>query len=332
MVAKTPGKTNDGKLLARRLRRERTRVGSSVQMHPAVMSSDLPFPKRSGKVRDVYDVSDLLGQPRLLIIATDRISAFDCILPNGVPDKGKILTKLSQFWFERVASITDHHVVTTDVDALPPSLRRFAGQIDGRFVLARKTNVVPIECVARGYLAGSGWKEYQRNETVCGIPLPAKLKHCDALPQPIFTPATKAESGHDENISFAELESRHGHLLATTLRELTLDLYQQAAVYAASRGILIADTKFEFGHDVETGKLILIDEILTPDSSRFWPLDDYQPGRDQPSFDKQYVRDWLDRQTWDKSPPAPPLPSDVIAGTRERYIDAYEALTGRRWV
>ena len=301
-------------------------------MQAAVMSTELPFPKRSGKVRDVYDVSDATGSPTLLIIATDRISAFDCIMPNGVPGKGKILTALSQFWFERVAGIIEHHVITTKVEELPASLRGFANQIEGRFVLARKTNVVPIECVARGYLAGSGWKEYQRTQSVCGIALPPGLKLCDALPTPIFTPATKAESGHDENVSFETVEAGQGHALAATLRDLTLEIYRQAAVHAATRGILIADTKFEFGHDVTTGKLILIDEILTPDSSRFWPMDGYQPGRDQPSFDKQYVRDWLDRQTWDKSPPAPALPSDVIAGTRERYVEAYEALTSERVV
>lgn len=296
------------------------------------MSSDLPFPKRSGKVRDVYDVSDATGLPTLLIIATDRISAFDCIMPNGVPGKGKLLTQLSQFWFERVTPIVDHHVITTKIEKLPASLRKYASQIENRFVLGRKTNVLPIECVARGYLAGSGWKEYQRSQSVCGVPLPVGLKLCDKLPEPIFTPATKAETGHDENVSFDAVAKQIGDGLAATLRDLTLRIYADAAEYAATRGILIADTKFEFGHDVTTGKLLLIDEILTPDSSRFWPSVSYAPGREQASFDKQFMRDWLETQDWNKSPPAPMLPENIVVGTRNRYIEAYEAITGHRWV
>jgi phosphoribosylaminoimidazole-succinocarboxamide synthase len=299
-------------------------------MNPAVLATDLPFPKRSGKVRDVYDVSDVIGKAALLIVATDRISAFDCIMPNGIPDKGKVLTQISSFWFDRFTGKVDHHVITTLVDELPSSLRAFATQIEGRFVLGKKTHVVPIECVARGYLAGSGWKEYQASRSVCGINLPEGLRQCDRLPSPIFTPATKAETGHDENISFEIAARETGAELAATLRDLTLHLYGEAAEYAASRGIIIADTKFEFGLD-DAGKLILIDEILTPDSSRFWPADQYAPGKDQPSYDKQFVRNWLETQTWNKTPPAPALPAEVVAGTRQRYIEAYEKLTGLRW-
>ena len=299
-------------------------------MSDAVLSTDLPFPKRAGKVRDVYDVSDALGVPRLLIIATDRISAFDCVLPNGIPGKGKILTQMSGFWFGRLTGVVPNHVVTSDVDALPPSLCAFASHIEGRFVLAKRTQVIPIECVARGYLAGSGWKEYQSTQRVCGIALPAGLRRCDRLPEPIFTPARKAETGHDENVSFVRASELVGEETMVQLRRLTLALYREAAGYAAERGILIADTKFEFGFDEERGTLTLIDEILTPDSSRFWPLDDYEAGREQASYDKQFVRDWLDRQPWDKTPPAPPLPADVVEGTRRRYVEAYEMLTRPR--
>ena len=299
-------------------------------MPDALMSTDLPFPKRSGKVRDVYDVSDVAGTPALLIIATDRISAFDCVMPNGVPGKGKLLTQLSQFWFDRVGSTVDHHVITTKLDELPASLRRFTDQLEDRFVLGRKTSVIPIECVARGYLAGSGWKEYERSGSVCGVALPAGLTQCDRLPHPIFTPATKAESGHDENVSFDLVAMQVGVALATTLRELTLKIYADAAEYAASRGILIADTKFEFGHDVTTGKLLLIDEILTPDSSRFWPAASDLPGQEQASYDKQFVRDWLETQDWNKTPPAPRLPAEVIEGTRRRYAEAYASILAER--
>ena len=297
-------------------------------MTDALLATDLPFPKRAGKVRDVYDVSDALGEPRLLIVATDRISAFDCVMPNGVPGKGALLTQLSAFWFDRLSALVPHHVVTTHVDALPGPLRAFAPQIAGRFVLARKTQVVPIECVARGYLAGSGWAEYRSGGTVCGIALPPGLAQGDRLPEPIFTPASKAEHGHDENVTFVRASELVGVETMQQLRRLTLALYAEASAFAATRGILIADTKFEFGFDVEHGALTLIDEILTPYSSRFWPADGYAPGRAQASFDKQFVRDWLATQPWDRTPPAPPLPADVIEGTRQRYVEAYEAIAG----
>ncbi len=290
-------------------------------MQEAMLQSDLPFPVRRGKVRDVYDLGETL-----LIVATDRISAFDCIMPNGIPDKGKILTALSLFWFEKFPQIPNH-LIATEVADYPSSLKPFAQQIAGRSMLVKKAKVVPIECVARGYLAGSGWKEYQQSQRVCGVMLPAGLKQSDKLPEPIFTPATKEESGHDINISFAETVKRIGAPLAQELSERTLWLYQNAADYASTRGVIIADTKFEFGQ-LPDGKLILVDEILTPDSSRFWPADQYQPGRDQPSFDKQFVRNWLETQPWDKTPPAPALPADVVQGTRNRYLEAYVELTG----
>jgi phosphoribosylaminoimidazole-succinocarboxamide synthase len=291
-------------------------------MQEAMLQSDLPFPVRRGKVRDVYDLGETL-----LIVATDRISAFDCIMPNGIPDKGKILTALSLFWFEKFRQIPNH-LVATDIANYPAALHPFARQIEGRSMLVKKAKVVPIECVARGYLAGSGWKEYQQSQRVCGVMLPPGLKQCDKLPDPIFTPATKEESGHDINITFAETVKRIGAPLAQELSERTLWLYQNAADYAATRGVIIADTKFEFGQ-LPDGKLILVDEILTPDSSRFWPADQYQPGRDQPSFDKQFVRNWLETQPWDKTPPAPALPDDVVQGTRNRYLEAYVQLTGK---
>jgi phosphoribosylaminoimidazole-succinocarboxamide synthase len=291
-------------------------------MQEAMLQSDLPFPVRRGKVRDVYDLGETL-----LIVATDRISAFDCIMPNGIPDKGKILTALSLFWFEKFRQIPNH-LVATDIADYPAALHPFARQIEGRSMLVKKAKVVPIECVARGYLAGSGWKEYQLSQRVCGVMLPPGLKQCDKLPDPIFTPATKEESGHDINITFAETVKRIGAPLAQELSERTLWLYQNAADYAATRGVIIADTKFEFGQ-LPDGKLILVDEILTPDSSRFWPADQYQPGRDQPSFDKQFVRNWLETQPWDKTPPAPALPDDVVQGTRNRYLEAYVQLTGK---
>jgi phosphoribosylaminoimidazole-succinocarboxamide synthase len=290
----------------------------------AVMTTTLPLPVRRGKVRDVYD----LGQ-QLLIVATDRISAFDCIMPNGIPDKGKILTGISLFWFERFGKQFDHHLIASDVSKYPRNLQPHAAQLRGRSMLVRKTKVVPIECVARGYLAGSGWKEYQQGQTVCGIKLPAGLKQCDKLPEPIFTPATKEESGHDINISFDECVKRIGMDLAEELRKRTLSLYTQAADYAASRGVIIADTKFEFGR-LPDGKLIVIDEMLTPDSSRFWPADQYAAGRDQESYDKQFVRNYLESLTWNKQPPAPTLPEEVVTKTREKYLEAGERLTGRK--
>ena len=294
-------------------------------MPDVLYESSLPFPLRRGKVRDVYDLGDAL-----LIVATDRISAFDCIMPNGIPDKGKILTALSLFWFEKFAAEFENHLISTDVQQYPRTVQPFADQLTGRSMLVKKATVVPIECVARGYLAGSGWKEYQQSQTVCGVKLPPGLRQCDRLLEPIFTPATKEESGHDINVSYEETASRVGQEVASTLRQRTLALYTQAADYAARRGVIIADTKFEFGL-LPDGRLILIDEVLTPDSSRFWPADQYQPGRDQPSFDKQFVRNWLESQPWDKTPPAPRLPDDVVEGTRRRYAEAYEKLTGLYW-
>jgi phosphoribosylaminoimidazole-succinocarboxamide synthase len=292
-------------------------------MSAALLQSTLPFPVRRGKVRDVYDLGD-----KLLIVASDRISAFDCVMPNGIPDKGTILTALSLFWFEKFAGQFENHLLATELKDYPAELQRFADQLRDRSMLVKKAAVVPIECVARGYLAGSGWKEYQKSQTVCGIKLPPGLRQCDKLPQPIFTPATKEESGHDINISFEEAAERVGKEVATTLRDRTLSLYTQAAAFATTRGVIIADTKFEFG--LFEGRHILIDEVLTPDSSRFWPADEYSPGHDQPSFDKQFVRNWLESQPWDKTPPAPPLPDEVIRGTRDRYLEAYERLTGRK--
>jgi len=293
-------------------------------MGSALLQSNLPFPCRRGKVRDVYD----LGY-ELLIVASDRISAFDCVMPNGIPDKGKILTRLSLFWFSKFREKFANHLLQYSVDDYPSQLDPYIDQLVDRSMLVKKAQVMPIECVARGYLAGSGWKEYQQSQSVCGIKLPPGLKQCDKLPEPIFTPATKEESGHDININFQEMIKRVGQSTATTLRDRTLALYTQAADYAATRGIIIADTKFEFGS--YNGELILIDEVLTPDSSRFWPADQYAAGRDQPSYDKQFVRNWLESQPWPKTPPAPALPDEVVEGTRQRYIEAYEKLTGERW-
>lgn len=273
---------------------------------------------RRGKVRDVYDLGD-----RLLFIATDRISAFDWVLPSGIPDKGRVLTALSEFWFGFLGE--PHHLLSTDLASLdlPPEMDRAA--LSGRAQIVRKTEVVPVECVARGYLVGSGWKEYRSSGTVCGIPLPQGLVEADRLPEPIFTPATKAETGHDENISFAAMTSAVGRDTAEELRRRTLAIYSRAAAYAQSKGIILADTKFEFGR-LPSGEILLIDEVLTPDSSRFWPADQYAPGRSPPSFDKQFVRDWLESTTWDKNSPPPQLPADIISRTRDKYIEAYERL------
>jgi phosphoribosylaminoimidazole-succinocarboxamide synthase len=290
----------------------------------AVLSTDLPFAKRSGKVRDVYTIDDRA----LLIVATDRISAFDVVMPNGIPGKGKLLTAMSNFWFGKFADQFANHLVATQVREFPAALKPYASLLEGRSVLAKRTSVIPIECVARGYLAGSGWKEYQQSQRVCGVSLPPGLKQCDKLPTPIFTPATKAEEGHDENISYDRAVEIIGETTARHLRETTLKLYTLAAEYAATRGIVIADTKFEFGK-LPDGSIILIDEVLTPDSSRFWPASDYAPGRDQPSFDKQFMRNWLEQQPWDKTPPAPRLPDDVVRGTQERYAEALRLLAGK---
>jgi phosphoribosylaminoimidazole-succinocarboxamide synthase len=275
-----------------------------------------------GKVRDVYVVGD-----RLLIVATDRLSAFDCVLPTGIPDKGRVLTQLSVFWFDFLKSVTPTHFQTASVDDYPAVLQPFRSQLEGRSMLVTRADMVQIECVARGYLAGSGWKEYRQSGTVCGIRLPAGLKESDCLPEPIFTPSTKAQTGHDENISFEQMAKVTGQALAEQLRDLTLSIYSRAAEYARPRGIIIADTKFEFG--LAGGKLILGDEVLTPDSSRFWPLADYQPGRAQNSYDKQYVRDYLESIHWNKQPPAPPLPAETARRTSEKYLEAFRLLTGR---
>jgi len=273
-----------------------------------------------GKVRDIYEVGT-----DLLIVATDRLSAFDVVLPTPIPDKGKVLTQLSLFWFDKLHGIVPNHIITaTDfTGALAP----YAADLAGRSMLVKRTDPIPIECVVRGYLSGSGWKDYQKTGRVCGIPLPSGLVESSQLPNPIFTPSTKATTGHDENISFEEAASRIGESLALRLRDVSIEIYTRAAAYASARGIIIADTKFEFGlagHD-----LIWIDEALTPDSSRFWPADEYEPGRAQPSFDKQYVRDYLERIGWNKQPPAPALPAEVVAATRARYRESYERLTGR---
>lgn len=291
-------------------------------MSDAVLETHLPFPKKSGKVRDVYD----LGQT-LLIVATDRISAFDVIMRDPIPGKGKILTALSLFWFEKFPQF-ENHLIASEVADYPRELQGFKDQIEGRSMLVEKAKVVPIECVVRGYLAGSGWKEYQKSRTVCRIPLPEGLQQCSKLPKAIFTPSTKEESGHDINISPAEMADRVGKDLAAELEKRTLALYTQAADYAATRGIIIADTKFEFGI-INGGKIILIDEVLTPDSSRFWPAEEYAAGMDQASFDKQFLRNWLEKQPWDKSPPPPTLPAEIVNGTRQRYVEAYEKITGK---
>lgn len=276
-----------------------------------------------GKVRDIYAV----GADRLLMVATDRISAFDCILGSPIPDKGRVLTQISLFWFDLLKDIVPNHLITADVDQFPAPLKPFRAQLEGRSMLVRRAEMFPVECVARGYLSGSGWKEYQANGAVCGIPLPPGLKESDRLPQPIFTPATKAQSGHDENIPFERAAEILGQDVAARLRDLTLALYSRAAEFALQRGIILADTKFEFG--LIDGQIVLGDEALTPDSSRFWPKDSYAPGGPQSSFDKQFVRDWLETLTWNKQPPAPVLPEDVIERTRAKYIEAYRLLSGR---
>jgi len=276
---------------------------------------------RSGKVREVFD----LGSEHLLFVATDRISAFDCILPDPIPYKGAVLTQLSAFWFHRFDFVRNH-LVTTDFDAFPADLHPYRQALEGRSMVVRKCEPLPIECVARGYLAGSGWAEYRQHGTVGGHPLPPGLRQADALPEPLFTPATKAESGHDININWDECRALVGDTVAQTVREMTLRLYEAGRTYAGERGIIVADTKFEFG--LCDGEVILIDECLTPDSSRFWPADAWTPGGSPPSFDKQYVRDYLETLAWDKTPPAPALPQPVIARTSEKYREAYERLTG----
>ncbi len=280
------------------------------------------YPKRSGKVRDIYE----LPGGRLLLVATDRISAFDVVMANGIPDKGRILTQISLFWLDLLKDLVPNHLLSASLTDLPEAIREEA--LDGRFMICRKARVVPIECVVRGYLAGSGWKEYSQSGTVCGLRLPEGLQQCSRLPQPIFTPATKADVGHDQNISFEVAAQQVGQDLASQLRDKSLAIYEKARDYAASKGLILADTKFEFGLD-ESGRLLLIDEVLTPDSSRFWPADGYEPGRDQPSFDKQYVRDYLDEIGFNRQPPGPALPTAVVRKTRKKYVEAYTRLTGQ---
>jgi phosphoribosylaminoimidazole-succinocarboxamide synthase len=276
---------------------------------------------RRGKVRDVYDLGD-----RLLMVATDRLSAFDVVLPTGIPGKGRVLTQISLFWFRLLADLIPNHVIVSDVEEYGSALQPYREQLEGRSMIVTKTEVVPVECVVRGYLAGSGWKDYQRTGSVCGVALPADLKESQRLDQPIFTPSTKAEQGqHDENIAFAAVEAMIGRERARELRDVSLAIYRRAREYAEARGILLADTKFEFG--LKDGKLVWIDEALTPDSSRFWPADGYAPGRSQPSFDKQYVRDYLETLAWDKRPPGPALPPTVVARTLEKYSEAHARLT-----
>ena len=291
----------------------------------AVFQTELPGVtlKARGKVRDLYDLGD-----SLLIVATDRLSAFDYVLPNPIPDKGKVLSQISEFWFARLEKVVPNHLLATQVDQYPEALQQYADQLEGRSALVRKLNMLPIECVARGYLSGSGWKEYRERGTVCGIELPAGLTESSRLPEPIFTPATKAEDGeHDENISFAKAAELIGEELAARARDLTLKIYEAGSEFARTQGIIIADTKFEFG--LEGDSLILADEVLTPDSSRFWPAELYESGRGQASFDKQFVRDWLEETGFNKQPPAPKLPDDVVRKTSEKYIEAYERITGK---
>jgi phosphoribosylaminoimidazole-succinocarboxamide synthase len=290
-----------------------------------LLQLELPGIKKlkSGKVREIFDLGD-----SFLFVASDRISAFDVIMPNGIPRKGEVLTQISYFWFAQTESFQPNHLISHAGDPLPQNLQRFAEKLDGRSMIVKKAKPLAIECVVRGYLAGSGWKEYKQNQSVCGIKLPAGLKDGSELPEPVFTPATKAETGHDENISFEEAAKIVGNDIAERARAASLKIYNFARDYARKRGIIIADTKFEFG--LLDGQLILIDEVLTPDSSRFWPADQYQPGKSQPSFDKQFVRDYLETVDWDKTPPGPVIPSEVVAKSTAKYLEAYERITGKK--
>jgi len=291
---------------------------------PAIRETHIEgLPVRRGKVRDIYDLGD-----RLLIVASDRLSAFDWVLPNGIPDKGKILTGLSLFWFDQLADLVENHLIAGDIDRIDVPQIASHPELRGRTMLVRKAEVVPIECVVRGYLAGSGWREYRESGEVCGIRLPDGLQQADKLPTTVFTPATKAESGHDENISFEQMVDKVGRDTAEQLRDGSIGVYERASELARARGIIISDTKFEWGR-LPDGKLILIDEVLTPDSSRFWPVDGYHPGGTQSSFDKQFARDYLDTCDWDKNSPPPTLPDEIVAKTRQKYVEAYERLTGR---
>ena len=300
-------------------------------MSPELLDSVLirtDFPdlklKASGKVRDVYDIDE----DQLLFVASDRISAFDYVLASGIPNKGRVLNQISLFWFDFLADVVPNHLITADVEKYPANLHQYADQLRGRSMLVRRARIFPVECIARGYISGSGWKEYKASGKVSGISLPSGLRESEALPEPIFTPSTKATSGHDENIAFDQMCEIVGVELASHLRDLTLRIYKQAAAYARLRGIIIADTKFEFGQTAHG--ITLADEVLTPDSSRFWPADKYEPGRAQDSYDKQYVRDYLEQIHWNKQPPAPALPPDVARRTSEKYLEAYTQLTGRK--
>ena len=295
----------------------------------AVLTTDLNLPnKRSGKVRDLYDVTLENGDEALLIIATDRISAFDVVMANGLPGKGIVLTQISRFWFDMFADEVPHHLLSTDVADVPGLTTAQQDQLRGRIMLCRKTRVVPIECIARGYITGSGWKDYQASGKVCGIELPAGLRNSDRLEEPLFTPSTKAETGHDENISFAEGAEIVGEELMTWLGDTTMKLYSAARDYAAERGIILADTKFEFGQLEGQQQPLLIDEIFTPDSSRFWPADEHVPGQNPPSFDKQFVRDYLETLDWDKTPPAPRLPDEIVRRSQQKYQQVRDILLG----
>lgn len=294
-------------------------------MKEALTTIDLPGIKhvRSGKVREIFDLDD-----KFLFVASDRLSAFDCVLPTGIPNKGKVLNQISAWWFEKMAKIVPNHMITADVSEFPEELQSHRNILEHRSMLVKKMEVVPVECIARGYLIGSGWKEYQQNGTIAGLPLRKGYRMADKLDEPIFTPSTKAEQGlHDENISYEKMNSLLGDETARKLKDLTLEIYRQAADYALEKGIIIADTKFEFG--IADGDICLIDEVLTPDSSRFWPVSDYAPGSSPKSFDKQYVRDYLETLDWDKTPPAPELPSEIVAKTTEKYEEAYHRLTGK---
>jgi phosphoribosylaminoimidazole-succinocarboxamide synthase len=299
---------------------------NSELLDPVLLQTDFPDlqPQASGKVRDIYQ----LDADRLLFVATDRISAFDYVLATGIPHKGRVLTQISLFWFDFLSDIVPNHTITADVNLYPQVLQKYAAQLRGRSMLVQRAQMFPVECVVRGYISGSAWKEYKATGKVCGIELPAGLQESDALLKPIFTPSTKATSGHDENISFAQMCEIVGTETASTLRELTLRVYKKAADYARQRGIIIADTKFEFGHTARG--IVLADEVLTPDSSRFWPADKYAPGRPQESYDKQYVRDYLEEIHWNKQPPAPALPAEVTLHTSEKYLDAYFQVTGNK--
>ena len=294
---------------------------------PVLLKTDIPYLKlhNKGKVREIFEIDD-----NLLLVATDRISAFDYILPNGIPHKGKVLTLMSEFWFKLTRELTENHLITMDIDGVDKIKKEDKDLLRGRSMLVKKVEVIPVECIVRGYLAGSGWKEYKEHGTICKINLPDNLKESDKLPEPIFTPSTKADSGHDENISFEEAAKITGRELAEEIRQKSIEIYKKASEYAQTKGIIISDTKFEWGKYED--KIILIDEVLTPDSSRFWPLESYSPGKSQPSFDKQFVRDHLEKSGWDKQSPPPTLPEDVIQITSKKYIEAFTKLTGKEIV